>query len=232
MRKLIFFITLFVGVFASQYATAQYSSSTQTYFTPANFQTYTEPVNISMGQGCRFEGTKIVGTNNGQITSVSYRGSAIFPDGGRIITAQAGYGFNENLQAFNGTFWEIEPTGEVTQIEMRNGQQVSEFKVNREYYIEDNCIVFPKTQAELEAEAAAYGYSSYSNGSSSSSGSSGNTYNSHSAKCMGCNGTGRCEWCNGEGTKIVNGHRIKCERCHGSRTCQNCGGVGKKYGSY
>ena len=235
MRKIFFVITLIVMALSAQRSAAQYYlSPSLTYFNPINFQSYTEPVDYNMGQGLRFVGTKHTGTNNGQVISVSYFGSAIFPDGGRIISAKAGFGFNQNLQAENGTFWEIEPDGQVTQIEMRNGQQMSEFKVNRQYYIEDNCIVFPKTQAELEAEAAAYGNYNYNSGSYStpSSSSSGSDYNRHSATCMGCKGTGRCQHCNGEGTTWVNGHKIKCDLCHGTGRCQSCAGMGKIYGSF
>lgn len=68
------------------------------------------------------------------------------------------------------------------------------------------------------------------NGNSSQNSNSG--YNRHEAKCMGCNGTGKCDHCHGSGQVYVNNHYIKCSRCHGSGSCQSCGGVGKIHGNF
>jgi len=144
MKKFLFVLTLLVVAVCENMVTAQ-SLLNQTYFAPFNPQLYEENVDIPMGNGCRFVGIKFTNTNNGKVTGVFYRGSALFPDGGRIITTKHGNGFNQNLQFQDGKFWEIEPTGEITEIVMQNNQQVASYKINRQYIIEDNCIVFVKS---------------------------------------------------------------------------------------
>lgn len=225
MRKFSLFFTLVCAMICVSTASAQ-SLINQTHFAPVNFQHSSVPVSLNFGNGYRFEGVKNTTTNNGQITSVSYSGSAIFPDGGRIITAKAGYAFDANFQPTDGQFWEIEPSGAVYCIERKNGRDVSRTRVYRKYIIEDNCIVFPKTAEELQAEAAAAG--AYSGGTGTSSSSSGSSGSRHSATCRGCNGTGRCQHCGGSGW--VNNHSRKCSLCHNTGRCQSCAGVGKIYG--
>lgn len=219
MRKIILGLALLVATICANTITAQLGP---TYFKPFNYQSYNEKVNIPMRNGFQFAGTKYTSTINGKVSSVSYMGSVIFPDGGRLITAKAGYGFNQNLQFTNGTIWKIEPTGEVTEIVMQNNREVSSYSINRQYVIEDNCIVFVKSQAELEAAA---GYSAPTNSSSYSNGSSGSSYNRHEATCRGCNGSGLCQHCHGSG--YVNNNKSKCSLCSGRGRCVSCGGQGK-----
>lgn len=229
MRKFSLFLALVCAMICVSTASAQYLIN-QTRYTPSNFRSSSVPVSLNFGNGYRFEGVKNTTTNNGQIISVSYTGSAIFPDGGRIITAKAGYAFDANCQPTNGLFWEIEPSGEVYCVERKNGQDIRRTRVNRKYVIEDNCIVFPKTAKELQAEAAAAAAAAgaYSGGTGTSSSSSGSSNSRHSATCRGCNGSGRCQHCGGSGW--VNNHRSKCSLCHGTGRCQPCAGVGKIYG--
>lgn len=232
MKKLNVILTLLLFVFCSYPVSAQYLID-QTYYTPTTFQTYNEPVDIVFQNGYRFVGTKNTTTANGSVINISYHGSAIFPDGGRIITEKGGDGFDENLRFTTGTCWEISPNGELTETRYgANGETLAEIKLSRKYVIEDNCIVFPKTAEEIAIDAAIYGgyNSGYDSGSNSNSGSS--DYDRHTAICAGCGGSGSCGYCSGNGWTLVNGNRVKCGRCHGTGRCQSCAGTGKKHGIY
>ena len=76
-------------------------------------------------------------------------------------------------------------------------------------------------------------------GSGSSSGNSGNNRRSNSGssykqhgyvECSTCRGTGKCQYCNGTGYKIVYGATKACANCRGnSKKCSICHGSGKVY---
>lgn len=197
---------------------AQYSSSSKTYFTPIHIPTVTTEyvTDQNVGSGMTFTG------------SISYSDGILSGYNGCLTTSNGDqyFGvFNSQMNVPNGSYILYLPASRdyAYQRYCRGNQleTVQTFPLQgRSWYVNGTSIQYYESGAGYSAPATT---SSYSNGSSSSSSSS----SSHGAICRGCNGTGRCQHCGGSGW--VNNHRSKCSLCHGTGRCQSCAGVGKKY---
>ncbi len=199
----------------------------QTSFTPLNFSSNKEFVNLSLNNGDRFAGNKITAFTNGKVMNVSYLGTLYKANGERYVTLGAGLSFTQNFGVPTnviGFIWRIATDGSVYRQKYENGRYAGETSETRPYQIVNECIDFPST-----ASTTGY-YGGYSSGSSSSGSSSGgSSYDRHKATCAGCSGTGKCSLCNGRG---YNDRLYKCSRCNGSGTCQSCYGNGYIRGTY
>ena len=193
----------------------------QTYMNTMTFSNKKTPANFNFTNGNSFRGTKVSYLTNGRVTDFNYLGTIFFANGDKLMTCSSGQGFDSNFNPKTDNYYYLTASGTLYNIQYRNGVKIYEQKINRKYYIQDNCINF-------YAEGY-YGDGGYSDGNTSSSGSnSGSSYNRHSATCRGCNGNGKCQHCHGRGW--VN--NIKCSLCNGNGICKSCAGVGKIYGSY
>ena len=219
MRKIFLFLVMFVTVLPV------YSQSllNQTYFTPMNFSSRKENVNLRLNNGSTFIGTKHISLCNGQVNNVSYTGTLTKPSGEKYVTLSAGYGFDSNFNFTNGNLWYVTPSGEVYAQQYQNSRCVNQYKEVRPHTFADNVIVFQTVASDYSG--------GYSGGSGSyNNNNSGSNYNRHEAQCRGCNGSGRCQHCGGSGW--VNNYKSKCSLCHGRGTCVSCAGRGKIHGNF
>lgn len=201
------------------------TTEAQTYFTPMNFSSQKEDVNLRLMDGSTFQGIKSIGLANGRVISVSYFGTLTKPSGTRFVTTSIGNAFDKNFNFPGGTLWCITPNGEIFAQTYQNGRMVSQVKELRTYKLNGPYIEFPQTYSGGTYTAPNYG-NSYSGGNSSG----GSNYNRHEATCGGCHGSGRCQHCGGTG--YVNNYKSKCSLCHGRGTCVSCAGTGKIHGNY
>lgn len=82
-----------------------------------------------------------------------------------------------------------------------------------------------------------YGYSDYSDNSYDDSYSSGSSYEREEPQLRYsqhdlCNGTGKCNTCNGNGVRWVGDSKRICINCNGSGVCSGCNGTGLTSGHY
>lgn len=190
----------------------------QTYFAPFDLQNHSEPVRINNPNGMYFVGKKHWQTLNGQVQYVKYYGTIVCTDGTKLITESGGNGLDENLNFYNGTYWIIEPDGQITRYYCVNGEDVSSETEYRNYIIYDNCIQFTVDYT---------GGGGYSGGSNAYSGSSSSSHSSNRI-CQACHGKGIHQACKGTGKMVAfgNKHITTCTSCHGTGKCPNCNGLG------
>lgn len=198
----------------------------QTYM---NVQTYSNsrtPVSFNFTNGNSFKGTKVTYLTNGRPTNFIYLGTIFFSNGDRLMTSSGGQGFDSNFNPTTDSYYYLTASGTLYNVQYRNGVKVYEQKMNRNYYIENNCIRF---YAEGSYEGGGYsgGSSSYG-GSNSNSGSP--KVSKKQKKCQICLvHPGKCNLCGGKGQYIPSvsvGHYVKCSKCDGTGACRYCKGTG------
>lgn len=221
MKTWNYWLAAIVALFVSGNAFAQGLLIDQTSVTIPTFRNEITNTSFRFNDGSTFEGQKRVNYTNSQITSIAYTGTLTFPDGTKVISVKGAGTFDQNLAA-NGNFG-VQKDGQLYFYTFRQGQMHQPFTPNRDYYFENNCIVFYATPS---APAPNYNGTTTPNfnNNDSHNNSNGSGYVSRRADCAGCNGTGKCSHCNGRG---YNDRGYKCSLCHGTGTCRTCAGVGK-----
>ena len=171
--------------------------------------------NVEVGKGIKFMGKRFYADG----VFHHAEGELTYPDGTKVHGVfNPYYGVDEGREVLF-----ITPDRSYAHRKViRNGQlqdlQTIAIK-GRPFSIQGTSIVF------VDPNTCDGGYNGNVSGNgSSSSGSSTNTPNHYT--CRGCNGTKKCNHCNGTGYVYPNGHQTPCGVCHKTGRCMTCGGKG------